>query len=625
MASLRAEDPTRLGTYPLDGLLSETGVYAARSASGERVAIKVFRSEPAGLADELRRIRLPDAYHTVRILDAGVADGLPFAVMEYVDGETLRRVIAEAGPLRGAALHRLAIATMTALVALHQSGTVHGAFGPGEVMMGSDGPRMINAGLAQALAATEGGATRAVGTPAFMAPELFDGQAPAAAADVFAWAATVVFAATGQAPFEGGSMSATTNRILRDEPDLTMLDDHLRGVVADCLAKDPASRPPAADVLLRLVGHSLLTAAPAELAEISEPPRPQRRSWRFAALAVVGGLVVAVATAGTVYALRTRPSPATTTAVAAASTTRPPSVVTLSAQPTPSPPPSPAAGVGLPGMKATLYENPADTFRVAAYLFDDTVYLRAPGTNRFQAIEDKAEEISASPEGDWLALLDAGKLTVISRTGGERFTVDVGPTLRPAWARDGRRLLLTTAQGKAKDPYGVPVPTGFTIVDLATRKATAVDTDDETRQGRGQYTWLPDGSGVAITHQVGANFGMRIRDLTGRETRTLNWVGYSGGSRMFSPGGTLFETSCPSGGTMCVWDLAEGVRRAGVGLFYPNSEFWGWYDDNHLMVLDPRDEQCRLVAMDLRGRPQRLLMTVARKQYQDLRVAWARR
>ncbi|MFC4015347.1 serine/threonine protein kinase [Nonomuraea purpurea] len=624
MASLRAEDPTRLGTYPLDGLLSETGVYAARSASGERVAIKVFRSEPAGLADELRRIRLPDAYHTVRILDAGVADGLPFAVMEYVDGDTLRGVIAETGPLRGAALHRLAIATMTALVALHQSGTVHGAFGPGEVMMGSDGPRMINAGLAQALAATEGGATRAVGTLAFMAPELFDGDAPAAAADVFAWAATVVFAATGQAPFEGGSMSATTNRILRDEPDLTMLDDHLRGVVADCLAKDPASRPPAADVLLRLVGHSLLTAAPAELAEISEPPRPQRRSWRFAALAVAGGLVVAVATAGTVYALRTRPSPATT-AVAAASTTRPPSVVTLSAQPTPSPPPSPSAGVALPGMKATLFEDPADALRVAAYRYDDTVYVRTPGSNRFQALKDKAEEIAVSPEGDWLALLDSGKVTMISRTGGDRFTVDVGPARRPTWARDGRRLLLTTAQGAGKDSDGAPVPTGFTILDLAARKATALDTDEETHQGRGQYAWLPDGEGVAITYQTDAGFGMRLRDLAGRETRTLNWVGFTGGARMFSPSGTLFETSCPSGGTMCVWDMAEGGRRASVAVFYQNPEFWGWYDENHLMVLDPSAEPVRLVAMDLRGRPQRLLLTVARKQYQDLRVSWARR
>ncbi|MFD0478389.1 hypothetical protein ACFQ0B_67040 [Nonomuraea thailandensis] len=134
----------------------------------------------------------------------------------------------------------------------------------------------------------------------------------------------------------------------------------------------------------------------------------------------------------------------------------------------------------------------------------------------------------------------------MSRTGGDRFEVEVGPARRPTWSRDAKRLLLTTTKGTGKDEDGTPVPGGFAIVDVATKAVTPVDTDAETRQGRGSYAWLPDGAGVALSYRSGDDYGMRISDLTGRETRAMNWVGYTGGIRMFSPRGSSSSPTVPA-------------------------------------------------------------------------------
>ncbi|MFB4267967.1 phosphotransferase [Nonomuraea sp. GTA35] len=642
ISPLSTDDPRRLGGYTVEGLLAGSGVYLARDDSGDPVVIKVYASDAARFLQAMRAVRAQDAYYTAQVLDSGETDdGLPYLVTEYVDGEPLEAAVADGGPLQGAALHRLAIATMAALVAVHQAGAVHGSFGPGDVLLGPDGPRLINVGVAPALEATSATATQRVGGLAYTAPEHFGGDAPrreeggepaGAPADVFAWAATMVFAATGEAPFDGGSTSATMNRVLRHEPDLSAFDDHLRGVIADCLAKDPRARPTAGDALLKLVGHSLLTARTGDLTAVAPPPAgPEepaaapRRTGRFVALAVSGGLLIALASAGAVHTLQSRQG----TPAAVATPTPSPSataISTLAAQAPPSPPPTPTARITVPGLGLALHEHPADRLRVAAYQKGDDLYVRAPGTTRFTRSQEKrAQEIAASPDGAWLALFTDGKLTFVSRTGGSRFEVEVGPARRPTWSRDGKRLLLTTTKGTGKDEDGTPVPGGFAIVDVATKAVTPVDTDAETRQGRGSYAWLPDGTGVTLSHRSGDDYGMRIFDLAGRETRAMNWVGYTGGVRMFSPSGKLFLTHCPSGGTVCVWDTAEGVRRASVAIFFDGAEFWGWYDENHLLIYNPSQEPDRLVAMDLRSRERRIVLTLPGKDFDDFSFTLAER
>jgi hypothetical protein len=73
---------------------------------------------------------------------------------------------------------------------------------------------------------------------------------------VFAWAATITFAATGNPPFHGPNMAATIYQLTNGEPDLGVLSGHLRGIVAECVAKDPAARPTAVDLLMRLMQYS---------------------------------------------------------------------------------------------------------------------------------------------------------------------------------------------------------------------------------------------------------------------------------------------------------------------------------------------------------------------------------
>ncbi|GAA3844424.1 hypothetical protein GCM10022226_79440 [Sphaerisporangium flaviroseum] len=286
---LRPGDPTQVGDYELTARLGEGGqgvVYLGRSAEGVTVAVKVLRSDLAhneeALARFVREVSTAErvaTFCTAQVIETGVADQRPFIVSEYIDGPTLDGVVEREGPRRGAALLRLAIGTVTALVAIHQAGIVHRDFKPSNVLLGTDGPRVIDFGIAKALDKISTLTSRVVGTPAYLTPEQLAGEQAGPAADMFAWAGTMVFAATGDAPFGSDSLPAVFNRIMNLEPDVSSLEEPLRGVVAACLAKDPAARPAASEVLMRLLGHGA-GAAPAAVitAEGSAVAQADRRS-----------------------------------------------------------------------------------------------------------------------------------------------------------------------------------------------------------------------------------------------------------------------------------------------------------------------------------------------------------
>jgi len=340
---LEPGDPERLGRFELLGRLGEGGqgiVYLGRGPGPgeERVAVKVLRSSVDAmllerLARELDAVHQVQPFVTAGVIEACAEGDRRYIVSEFVDGPSLQDRVRERGPLPEHDLQRLAVGTAAALTAIHGAGVVHRDFKPANVLLGPDGPRVVDFGIARLIDAstiTSG----LIGTPSFIAPEQLAGARPTSAVDIFAWAVTMIFAATGRLAFGGDSVMAVMMRIMNEAPDVTGVPDSLRPVIIECLDKDPARRPKARDIMLRLVDPSapypqqtLLTPAglgdpagqtgpagpafpvdrvpelpgsiqPGRAVPSPEGPRRPRRSRRGLALAVGSAAVVVLAVAG---------------------------------------------------------------------------------------------------------------------------------------------------------------------------------------------------------------------------------------------------------------------------------------------------------------------------------------
>ncbi|WP_157253092.1 serine/threonine-protein kinase [Nonomuraea typhae] len=268
----------QIGPYRILRELGRGGqgiVYLGRDDRGELAAVKVVPHVDRAFERELAAARQVDEFCTARVLFADLDHDPPYVAGEYIDGPPLTR----AAPLRGPALTRLAIGTATALTAIHRAGVVHRDFKPANVLMGPDGPRVIDFGIARLVDISQTQGTS--GTPPYMAPEQFTGGETGPAADVFAWGATMVFAATGRPPFGMDTFAAIAYRILHAPPDLGDLPEPLRGTVTRCLAKDPATRPTARDLLLELLGEPATAPPGRGGAPGGQPPDA---AWQEAAL-----------------------------------------------------------------------------------------------------------------------------------------------------------------------------------------------------------------------------------------------------------------------------------------------------------------------------------------------------
>ncbi|WP_205718404.1 serine/threonine-protein kinase [Actinomadura sp. WMMA1423] len=375
---LTTADPTRLGGWELLGRVGSGGqgvVYLGRPAQPgpgpSRVAVKLLHAQLVGDANarerfvrELAVLERVAGFCTAQMLAADVAGDRPYIVSEYVPGPSLRALVHDEGPRAGAALDRLAISSVTALSAIHRANVVHRDLKPQNVLMGPDGPRVIDFGIARAFDAGATMTSQVVGTPAYMAPEQFTGHA-GPSADLFSWASTLLFAATGRDPFAGGGLPAVMYRILHETPDLGVLPGPLAEVAAACLAKDPQARPTSEDVLLWLLGETERHARleiPTE--EIGPPTAPVPRAAPESAPAPDPTADTFVPATGPVPPPWTAAPPSgppastppTTTPLTHTSAAPPPAPAPSPPAPPPGPPPQPRR---MPRRPRTLRRGPA--------------------------------------------------------------------------------------------------------------------------------------------------------------------------------------------------------------------------------------------------------------------------
>ncbi|MEV8561141.1 serine/threonine-protein kinase [Streptomyces sp. NPDC051917] len=254
--------PTRHRRCRNDATCGDAGP-AVRTRGGRAVAVKVARAEPAAdpvfrerFRSEVEAARAVGGFHTAPVVDADL-DGDPlWPATAYIPGPALAARSAAEGAMDEPRLRAPAAALAEALESIHSCGLVHRDLRPGNIIMAADGPRVLDFGIARAVESIRLTATgTAFGTSGFLAPEQALGHDVTGAAGMFALGAVLVAAAGGSARGEGTPMGLMY-RSVHEPPDLAAVAAPLAGLVARCLAKDPAVRPTATDMLDLLTGQT---------------------------------------------------------------------------------------------------------------------------------------------------------------------------------------------------------------------------------------------------------------------------------------------------------------------------------------------------------------------------------
>ena len=215
-----------------------------------------------------------------------VEDGRPFIVTDLVEGPTLAERL-EVGPLDPDEVLRIGARLADALAHVHRAGIVHRDLKPANVLLGADGPRLADFGIARALDGTAvTGTGYVVGTAAYLAPEQVRGEWVGPEADVYALGLVLLESLTGRREYPGALVESATARLHRPPGIPTGLPFALDTALRAMTALDPADRPAAADVATMLAaapsrrGRRRARRASASAARCPPGSRGRRRSWR---------------------------------------------------------------------------------------------------------------------------------------------------------------------------------------------------------------------------------------------------------------------------------------------------------------------------------------------------------
>ncbi len=475
-------------------------VYRARDTKlGRDVAIKIlpdlFAQDPGRLARFDREARTlaslnhPNIAHIHAVIDAP-----PALVMELVDGEDLAQRLARGRiPMEDALPVARQIAD--ALEAAHEHGVIHRDLKPANVRLRPDGTvKVLDFGLAKAMDRAQDPASDPavllnsptftspvmtemgviLGTAAYMAPEQARGRTVDRRADIWAFGCVLYEMLAGRRPFCGEDTSMMLAAVLRQDVDFTALPADtppaVHRLLRRCLEKDPRRRLSAiADARLELDDAA---TEPLEARAITPAP-PQW--WRPLAWAAAGAVISALAIAGV---LMVREPP------------RPPASLVRSQ-------------LSFPGTPLTLANdrafalNPSGTELVLAGQIDGDRY----GLFRRRLDEDVVTPIAGtegafgpffSPDGQWLAFVQAGRLKKMPVDGGAVVDLAEGPDMQGgSFAPDGS-IVFNASHGTGLNRIEGPG---------TARVLTSVDRS----QGEAGHHWpqvLPGGTHVLFTAEV---------------------------------------------------------------------------------------------------------------------------
>ncbi|GIF46741.1 serine/threonine-protein kinase [Asanoa ferruginea] len=242
---------------------------------GRQVAVKVLASSLAADPAFRQRIRTEAQAaarlshpHITNVYDYGESSGVPYVVMELVDGVPLAAVTT---PMPWPDAVAICIEIASALAAAHSRGVVHRDVTPSNVMLTAVGAKVLDFGISAVIGEQEVGPDGSLlGTPAYIAPERLDGGQVSAAADVYGLGLLLYRCLAGRLPWPATSRTELLRSHLHAEPaPLPEIEDLPPAVAAlclSCLAKAPDERPTSAEVVEALAaagGHVPRPVSPA--------------------------------------------------------------------------------------------------------------------------------------------------------------------------------------------------------------------------------------------------------------------------------------------------------------------------------------------------------------------------
>jgi hypothetical protein len=260
----------RVGNYIIERRLGSGGqadVFLARDVVLRRlVALKVLHRTSAGhnvrVLDEARVVAGKlDHPNIVRVLHAELAEGVWYVAMEYVDGGNMELRVSRAGALEPARALAYGTVVADALAHAHELGVVHRDVKPQNLLETRAGViKLADFGLADLSQQTleTSRSMRIVGTPQYLAPEVWLGEAATPRSDLYGLGATLFFMMTGRPPFTARNVRDLRAAHLGEPPVLPPdLPPAAAAIVARCMAKKPSDRPASARALVEELGDAV--------------------------------------------------------------------------------------------------------------------------------------------------------------------------------------------------------------------------------------------------------------------------------------------------------------------------------------------------------------------------------